>query len=247
MPYTGQPPPYPGSRPQFPFQPPLGQQPYSQQFPPGGPGAAWPGRPPVQPGTSGFAIASLILGMLGGVVLSVIFGIVALVTIKRTGQAGRGTAIAGLVVSGLWAVALGSLFALVAFTSADRDEQGVITRGGDVRADSLQVGDCISELKVAAVSSLPAVPCGQAHEGEVFAGFDLPAGDYPGAEEVDRLVEEGCDARLEAYSTSAVQNPQVGVFVLYPLELNWSEGDRSVTCILQRVAGAPLTGSLQGT
>lgn len=62
--------------------------------------------PRVSSSTSGWAIASLVLGIVGGVVLSVIFGIVALGKIRDTGQKGRGMAIAGIVLSGVWVVVL---------------------------------------------------------------------------------------------------------------------------------------------
>jgi Domain of unknown function (DUF4190)/Domain of unknown function (DUF1707) len=52
--------------------------------------------------TNGFAIASLVVGILWmwwiGSVLAVVFGHVALKQIARTGQSGRGMAIAGLVL-----------------------------------------------------------------------------------------------------------------------------------------------------
>jgi prolipoprotein diacylglyceryltransferase len=52
--------------------------------------------------TNGFAIASLIFGIIGGVLLSVIFGFVALSQIKKRNERGRGMAIAGLSISGAW-------------------------------------------------------------------------------------------------------------------------------------------------
>ena len=63
--------------------PPYAEQPYRQQ------------------GTNGYAIASLVLGIVGmliGSILAVVFGHMALGQIRRTGQSGRGLAIAGLVL-----------------------------------------------------------------------------------------------------------------------------------------------------
>jgi Domain of unknown function (DUF4190) len=56
-------------------------------------------------GTSGLAIAALILGILGLWPLALIFAIIALVQIGRSGQGGKGLAITGLVFALLWAVA----------------------------------------------------------------------------------------------------------------------------------------------
>jgi Domain of unknown function (DUF4190) len=59
--------------------------------------------PPAQ--TNWWAIVSLIFGVLGGVLISVVCGIVGLNRAKQ-GQGGRGLAIAGLVLSGLWVLLL---------------------------------------------------------------------------------------------------------------------------------------------
>jgi hypothetical protein len=48
--------------------------------------------------TSGFAVASLVLGIVGGSILAIIFGFVALSQIKKRGQQGRGMAIAGVIL-----------------------------------------------------------------------------------------------------------------------------------------------------
>ena len=56
--------------------------------------------------TSGFAIASLVLGILGISLLSIIFGFIALSQIKKRGQKGRGMAIAGIVLGFVWTALL---------------------------------------------------------------------------------------------------------------------------------------------
>lgn len=82
--YPGQPgpPPWPG-----PYPPP-----YAQPYPPYAASSA----------TNGFAIASLVLGILWlywvGSILAVVFGHIALVQTRERGQGGRGLAIAGLVL-----------------------------------------------------------------------------------------------------------------------------------------------------
>jgi uncharacterized protein DUF4190 len=76
--------------------------------PPGisAPATGWPALPAqyTQPGTNGFAVASLVLGCLFCLlvtgILAVIFGNVALAQIQQSGgvQRGRGLAIAGIVL-----------------------------------------------------------------------------------------------------------------------------------------------------
>lgn len=57
-------------------------------------------------GTNGFAVASLIFGLLGGGLLAIIFGHIAHSQIKRTPQAGKGMATAGLILGYLGLVVM---------------------------------------------------------------------------------------------------------------------------------------------
>ena len=211
-------------------------------------GMAWPTpfHPPQRPSTNGFAVAALItgiLGFLGGWILGLIFGFVALSQIRSRRQGGRGLAIAGLVLSGAWIVVFVVVVVVVLATRADRDNAGQITAGGSVSATALREGDCVNDLKdTTSLLSLPAVPCNQAHEGEVFAVFDLPAGPYPGQSGVDDAVNTECSGRLAGYSTTAAADPGVGLFSVYPLEQNWKAGDRQVVCI-----AAPFSGTASGS
>jgi hypothetical protein len=100
-------------------------------YPSGFPGAA--GTPQAQ-GASGFSIASFICGLLGftliGIVLSVVFGIIALVRIHDRPQRGKGLAIAGLVLSGLWVLLFAGLIALgVSVKQPNSSGGGISNRG----------------------------------------------------------------------------------------------------------------------
>ena len=76
-----------------------------------------PAPPPPRPRTSGFAIASLVLGIIGGVVLSLVFGYIALSQIKKSGGTlgGRGLALAGVTLGWAWLalIAIGITLAVV--------------------------------------------------------------------------------------------------------------------------------------
>jgi Domain of unknown function (DUF4190)/Septum formation len=215
-------------------------------YPPPYPAPGYPGGPQAQPGTNGFAIAALIFGIIGGALLGIIFGFVALSQIKKSGQGGRGMAIAGLVLSGVWILAVTAIAIIAISTSASRDEGGQITSGGSVSAGALKVGDCVNNLRDStSLLSLPAVPCSQPHEGEVFAVFDLPAGPYPGLDAVNEKVTDECTARLAAYSPSAGVDGRFGLFSVYPQRQNWNAGDREVSCLAQGLDGTT-TGSIRG-
>jgi len=198
------------------------------------PGPEFP--PPAAASTNGFAVAALVFGILGGL-LGFVFGIIALVQIRRTGQKGTGLAVAGLVLSALWLLLLGLGLVVFLVTGADRDTEGEITEGGSVSAMSLQVGDCLNGLQEEGdVRSLPAVPCAEPHEGEVYATFDLPEGDYPSETAIFDRAEAGCDERLSSVAPDASGDPSVGLFYLYPTELSWPD-DREVVCIAISMSG----------
>lgn len=170
------------------------------------------------PGTNGFAIAALIFGIIGGILLSVIFGIVALVKIRKTGQSGKGLAIAGLALSGVWLLVIGTAIVLVG-------------KDGKVSVDRLHTGDCIKTLSESdAVYRMPVVPCTQPHQGEVYGEFDLTRGDYPGDTAIETEAFTQCETLLERYAPQAVDSAG-DLFYLYPRSIDWRRGDRTVTCI----------------
>lgn len=71
---------------------------------------------PLRDRTNGFAVTALILGLLGGMILPVVFGHIALAQIGRTGDRGRSMAIAGLVL-GYLSVAVMSVFVIAVLVS----------------------------------------------------------------------------------------------------------------------------------
>jgi hypothetical protein len=81
------------------------------QYPTGDPGAGYPGTPGFYPPaapepakrTNGFAVASLIFGIIGGIPLGIIFGIVGLVRAK-TYRSGKVMSWIGIVLSVLWII-----------------------------------------------------------------------------------------------------------------------------------------------
>ncbi len=116
--------------------------------------------------TSGFAIASFILGILGIVLLSVGFGIAALVRMRDRPQRGKGLAITGLVLSGVWILGIGALIVFLhSYGQPQRSAStGQIAAKGTVSIFSLRAGDCFQNptanatLLGVATSSLMAPP-----------------------------------------------------------------------------------------
>jgi hypothetical protein len=240
--------PQPGQNPPNPYQaypptpPPVAPGPYGPPLQP---------TPPVPPGgTNGFAIASLIFGIIGGILFSVVFGIVALVQIPRRNQQGKGMAIAGLIVSGVWLLALVAGLGL-ALVAASRDSGGssatVLPTHASASKD-LAVGDCINGLlKLDLDEELrrnpPTVACSEAHEGEVYHVIKLSGTSFPGDTTIQKQAEDGCADALPGYAPDE-KTKDLEVYYLYPTSRSWILGDRDITCLAVS-EGAKLTGSLR--
>jgi hypothetical protein len=87
-------------------------------------------RSPGRPSTNGWAIASLVLGVLGGSLLAIVFGLVARSQIRRSGgrQGGLGLATAGIVLGCLWLVLI-AIVVVLAVTGSFDDSNAARFRG----------------------------------------------------------------------------------------------------------------------
>jgi len=208
---TSPPGPPPGHQP----YPPPGYNPYGQYGQP-------PAPYPTKPSTNGFAIASLILGILGIFLLSVIFGIIALNQTKGGRQGGRGMAIAGLIISGAWVLVFAAIVVLA-----------VVFADGTVQATNIKTGDCIAETPAdgANVTRLPKVSCDEPHEGEVYAMIRVSGDTFPGQAAMRREYQQRCLSALDAYAPDAANDPDISSFLLYPSQETWDQHDRDVACI----------------
>lgn len=176
---------------------------------------------------------SLVFGVLGGVLISVVCGIVGLNKAKQ-GQGGRGMAIAGLVLSGLWVVLI--VVGIVIF---------VLVGKGTVTATDVAMGDCLKEIPAdgARVTTVKTVGCDESHAGEVFAVLMMPEGDFPGQPAIDEYSDK-CGPALASYSPGAMRDDTIQMYVLYPTVETWEQGDRAVTCVA--ILDPPRTGSIKG-
>ncbi len=225
-------------------QPPFGTAP--QRFYTGP--SPWPVQQPAErkPGTNGFAIAALVFGIIGGVPLAIVFGVIALGQTANGRQQGRAQAIAGLICAGVWLAGMTAVGIYSVATEPERDDSGSITDGGTLSAYDIEIGDCLNGLRAVEydtlVTSLPAVPCTDPHEGEVYASFELAEGAYPGLDGVVAAADQRCAQALATYSATAREDPNIGLFYLYPDERGWRQ-NREVVCIALAIEGM-LTSSL---
>jgi len=194
------------------------------------------GTPPGRRGVSGFAVASFIFGLIGGVPLGLIFGIVALVRIRRTGQRGKVQAILGIVLSTLWAVFLTMLVV------------GVLQARTNAAASyDFQPGQCFNRAPVNTAGASTPVDCAQSHFGEVFAVENAPWPTYPGQTAVEEFAKDKCPVDVIKALPPGMNHPDIAVAFLFPQDKSWAQGDRTIKCFFHRHDDQPMTGRVKDT
>lgn len=138
------------------------------------------------------------------------------------------------------------------FGGATRGDSGEVTEAGDLSAFEYQVGDCLIASDASEISSQKAVPCGDPHDQEVYALFDIKTADdaFPGDDEMNAQIEEGCygAAFTDFVGISFDESAEWDVYVLMPTEETWNQmHDREVVCSIATVSGEQATGSAKGT
>lgn len=206
-------------------------------------------RPPEDPAVSkkmaGWALALCCIPCL----LSLIVGIVLAINVLTRGKDGRDhgktMAIVALCVAGLWLM-VGAAAVIVGLASQpDRDADGQLSKGGEIAAEQIRVGDCLDLPSETEVESIQATPCSEPHEAEVYAAFELPAGEFPGAATVVKEAEEGCAERFFGYVGIAPPDSALQIVMLYPQESSWSLS-REVHCVADEPGAKKVTGSVNG-
>jgi hypothetical protein len=120
-----------------------------------------------------------------------------------------------------------------------RDEQGVVTEGGELGVYKLRVGDCLDLGATATqeegdVESFQAIPCNTPHQGEVFLVKDKAYAEavWPGQDTVSDKADDVCLAAFEGYVGKALEDTDLDFVSLSPTEDSWLSGDRGVTCVV---------------
>lgn len=155
----------------------------------------------------------------------------------------------------LVALAIAGIAAVALLTTAERDDSGVIVDQGSLDVFELQVGDCFmdeaetptSPDDTTQVESVEAIPCEQSHNAEVFANIDLPDGDFPGDAPVTDMAETRCFDEFEPYVGMAYESSEYNFGWFVPTGESWSNGDRTINCVLYLNDGGASTGSARGS
>jgi hypothetical protein len=193
-------------------------------------------------GTSGLAIAALILGVIGLWPLALIFAIIALVQIGRSGQGGKGLAITGLVFALLWAVAQVFFVVLVVNTAKKVINQPVKV-GKQAAAIQLRRGDCF-DMVAGGSTSTTIRACNQPHDGQVVVTFTLQDSSYPGDAKARQESQRGCTQQVNALFKTHKPNRALQLYTLYPKQIGWTIGEHTVRCALLSGDGTKISSSL---
>ncbi|WP_326565022.1 DUF4190 domain-containing protein [Amycolatopsis rhabdoformis] len=190
--------------------------------------------------TNGFAITSLVLAFLPAtVVLSVIFGIIALVKTRRTGQRGRGLAIAGLSISGAWVLVLIAAVVIVSLAPAG-DKAAVAVPAASNSVFAAQKGQCFTTYDEL-TSNIEKVPCDKPHHSEIYGLVVLPGDDtdvYPGDQTLSDQARFFCEAEQRNFFAATTPPSDLVMAVYYPDEGTWQHRGHSAVCTFESRNGA---------
>ncbi|MEY2849269.1 MAG: hypothetical protein RI885_1936 [Actinomycetota bacterium] len=130
---------------------------------------------------------------------------------------------------------------------AERDpETQEIEESGQQDVFDVAVGDCFNDgsgAETEEIADIPAVPCDQPHDNEVFHLFDLTGDTFPA--DVDQLATDGCGAQFEAFVGLAYDASVFDFFPIQPTAQTWEQGDREVICSIYE-PDVKSTGTLAG-
>ncbi|MEU1289503.1 DUF4190 domain-containing protein [Kitasatospora sp. NPDC005856] len=223
--------------------------PYAQAPDPGqGPAAPvpgyFPGPAPAPAPTNGFAVGSLVTGLLLVAPVALVFGILALVQINRRKERGSGMAVTGLVLGTIGTVLLAIGLGAADFSSARAGRFGQAPKApaGSVHWSDLKAGDCYDSPDGGSTADgngdetvywVHRVACAGPHHGEVAGTALIPSGNglYPGESAAREAAGRLCRGVLGGYALDqwAVPDGMDDVY-LYPTAKNWASGARYVTC-----------------
>ena len=139
-------------------------------------------------------------------------------------------------------------------TTADRDGSGAIVSEGSVDAFKIRVGDCFNDTSSITgsdggeVSSLPAVPCSEPHDNEVYAVFDLETNEFPAGDSMSQMAFDSCMSRFQGFVGIDYESSTLDILTLYPTRESWDlQGDREIVCAVFEMNAKPLTGTAKNS
>ncbi|AWZ11674.1 DUF4190 domain-containing protein [Streptomyces sp. ICC1] len=194
------------------------------------------------PALNGFALASLLVGLLCFPPLGIVFAVVALVQIAKKGERGKALAVVGLVVSVVMSAAVVLAVPVVERAADELGERARAARpSGDVAgvltdAAELRVGHCFNVPGGDLYAAAPLVyriDCAEIHDAEVTSATSLGGRRFPGAEELRDTAARDCLSAQDAYAMDTWALPAYAEsFYFAPTRGSWSDGDRRIVCVI---------------
>jgi Domain of unknown function (DUF4190)/Septum formation len=203
-----------------------------------GPGSPYAGyaAPGQAQGTSGWAIAALVCGVVSVSVLGLIFGFVALSKIRKSGQRGKGLAIGGICASGFWILVLAVGIAVGVINPSTPAGPSVPPGAASVSVFTLRTGECFDNpTGASSVTYVSVMPCSLPHNAQIFATFNLHGGsnfDFPGQGTVQQLATNGCNARINVGLDKPKLTNRMSIRFIFPTLTSWLTGHRTVACMI---------------
>lgn len=202
------------------------------------------------PWTVGTALVAFVLSvLLVPAIVALPLAIVTLAAMRRTAGRRRGLAIAATVIStvSLFMVLPTATFLLVTADDVQRNESGVVVKGGTVDVYDARVGDCFTEDEQNALLTLDLVPCREAHGSEIYA-LPMLTGDYPGDREMEQLAEQLCTEEFSPYVGAELKDSTLLFSYFYPDRQAWTNpANLHLVCFVTDKNGEQIHGSVKGS
>jgi hypothetical protein len=148
-----------------------------------------------------------------------------------------------LTVLGVIAVIAIVSFLVKHFSAAHVDANGTVTKAGTLSVFSLQTGQCFDEPATGVdVSSIKAIPCGQAHDAQVTGNITLTASSYDETA-LDSDAGDQCQTMADKTVDETKLGSEASIIYFVPNQDDWNSGDHSATCAVDN-GTTKLTGSI---
>lgn len=127
----------------------------------------------------------------------------------------------------------------------DAESQEVV-EAGEADVFTLRVGDCFDETNQEEVSSVPAIPCEEPHDNEIFHEFTLSGEEWPGDDAISAEAEAECGPQFDAFVGLPYAESVLVWGPMTPTQEGWEQfDDRVVQCIIWE-PDTKVQGSLAG-
>jgi hypothetical protein len=141
-----------------------------------------------------------------------------------------------------------SLFSPAEVDLTDRDEAGEIVGEGTLGVFSFEVGDCLNELDIepaeeAEVVDASGVPCDDPHVYEVYYEESLEG---LSLQEIKDAQPQICEDEFEEFVGMSYWDTSLEITYLFPTEESFSQGDKSIQCLVSTGDLSMVAGSLRG-